>query len=120
MAVGLEQQLAKDKKKARKKPEKNAAKKGGKSGNVKEPKKRARQPKRPEMTNIESLTTGNVIDAATANRNAAKQPGFSSTNKKTALAELIASIPEEERKTATSDKNALLEATLVLPFPSQI
>ncbi len=65
------------------------------------------------MTNIRSLYTGNVIDDATANRNAAEQPKFTSTNKAAALTELIASIPEEERKTATADKNALLEATFV-------
>jgi hypothetical protein len=121
IAVGLEAvsvEIAKANKKA-KKPNKKADKatkkevKPSKSKKGKEAKKREKRQKGPQMTNIASLYFGNVIAAANANRNALQQPGFSSKNKATALSELIASIPEEDRKTANADKNALLEATFV-------
>jgi hypothetical protein len=112
IAVGMEAEIARDKK-CKKKSTKAPAKKDAKSNKAKgkEPKKRGRPKKGPQMTNIKSLYNINVIDAATANRDKDAQPGFNSTVKATALSELIASIPEEERKTATADKNALLDAT---------
>jgi SNF2-related domain len=112
---------------------KNASKKGGPKGTAKkkepkEPKtrvskakdkkvdgasklKRGRPHKGPKMLNIDSLFHNDIVSAAQANVGKATQPGFSSTNKKDALAELIASIPEEERTTHNADKNALDKAT---------
>jgi hypothetical protein len=112
---------------------KNASKKGGPKGTAKkkEPKapktrvskakdkkvdgvprpKRDRSHKGPKMLNIDSLFHNDIVSAAQANVGKAIQPGFTSTNKKDALAELIASIPEEERTTHNADKNALDKAT---------
>lgn len=73
--------------------------------------KRARGGKGPEMTNIETLFHNDIVSAAQGNIGMAAQPGFTSRNKKNALAELIASIPEEERTTHNADKNALDKAT---------
>jgi SNF2-related domain len=73
--------------------------------------KRGRPCKGPEMTNIETLFNNDIVSAAQANIGKAAQPGFTSTNKKNALAELIASIPEDERTTHNADKNALDKAT---------
>ena len=77
-----------------------------------EPKpKRSRRRKGPEMLNIQTLFNNDIVSAAQANMGKAAQPGFTSTNKKAALAELIASIPEGERTTHNADKNALDKAT---------
>lgn len=73
--------------------------------------KRGRKRKGPEMLNMETLFNNDIVSAAQANVGKAAQPGFTSTNKKTALAELIASIPESERTTHNADKNALDKAT---------
>jgi SNF2 family DNA or RNA helicase len=73
--------------------------------------KGGRKRKGPEMLNMQTLFNNDIVSAAQANVGKAAQPGFSSTNKKAALAELIASIPESERTTHNADKNALDKAT---------
>lgn len=84
--------------------DKKTAERGSKSN-------RGRSAKGPEMTNINSLLNNDIIGAAQRNQGKAAQPGFSSKNKRDALAELIASIPEEERTTHNADKKALDKAT---------
>ena len=73
--------------------------------------KRGRGHKGPEMTNVDSLLKNDIIGAAQQNQGKSAQPGFTSKNKKNALAELIASIPEDERTTHNADKKALDKAT---------
>ena len=73
--------------------------------------KAGRKRKGPEMLNMQTLFNNDIVSAAQANVGKAAQPGFTSTNKKAALAELIASIPESERTTHNADKNALDKAT---------
>ena len=57
-----------------------------------------------------SLFNANVFEQQ-AGANAADQPGFRSRNKADALRELIASVPLDDRKKATTDMNILLAAT---------
>lgn len=72
----------------------------------------SRARKGPQMMNYETLFNNDIVGAAQANVGEATQPGFTSRNKKDALAELIASIPETERSlTHSADKNALDKAT---------
>jgi SNF2-related domain len=73
--------------------------------------KRGKGRKGPEMTNLQTLLNNDIVSAAQANAGKAAQPGFTSKNKREALAELIASIPESERTTHNADKNALDKAT---------
>lgn len=65
----------------------------------------------PILTNIESLVGRDVIEDANANLDKGDQPTFTATRKDKALKELMASIPEEDRKLHTVDKNAVHEAT---------
>ena len=58
-----------------------------------------------------SLFNANVFQQQ-AGANAADQPGFRSRNKADALRELIASVPLDDRKKATTDMNVLLKATI--------
>ena len=82
-------------------------------------KKRASKPKKgPIMSNVHSLLTSNLITDArsgSGNANALRQPGFGTAtgrDRGKALQQLLASIPEEDRKTsgASADKNALVRA----------
>jgi len=57
-----------------------------------------------------SFFNANVFEQQ-AGANAADQPGFRSRNKADALRELIASVPLDDRKKATTDMNILLAAT---------
>ncbi|KAI4704056.1 hypothetical protein J4E81_001120 [Alternaria sp. BMP 2799] len=57
-----------------------------------------------------SFFNANVFEQQ-AGANAADQPGFRSRNKADALRELIASVPLDDRKKATTDMNVLLAAT---------
>lgn len=73
--------------------------------------KHGRRRRGPEMLNMQTLFNNDIVSAAQANVGKEAQPGFTSTIKKNALAELIASIPEAERTTHNADKNALDKAT---------
>lgn len=76
------------------------------------PKSKGGRPRKgPQMLNIQTLFNNDIVSAAQANVGKAAQPGFTSKIKKDALAELIASIPEDERTTHNADKNALDKAT---------
>lgn len=85
--------------------------KGKKKGGVAADSNKSRARKGPQMMNYETLFNNDIVGAAQANVGKSSQPGFTSRNKKDALAELIASIPESERTTHNADKNALDKAT---------
>jgi hypothetical protein len=120
-ALEAEGRKSASRKRQPKAPGKNKAPKDPKSRNSKSedkqkangvPKpKKGRRRKGPEMLNMQTLFNNDIVSAAQANVGKAAQPGFTSTNKKAALAELIASIPESERTTHNADKNALDKAT---------
>lgn len=57
-----------------------------------------------EMIDTNQFFTHNIIETATANRAEAAQPGFTSKNKKNALAELVAALPENQRDLHHGDK----------------
>lgn len=79
-------------------------------------KKRRPKPKGPVLSNVQSLYTSNFISdaqAGSSNANKLAQPGFSAAtgrNRDKALKELLASIPAEEKKTASIDKKALYKS----------
>ena len=81
------------------------AKRGGGSN-----KKTARGSFRPQMANVDSLMRNDIIGDARANRDRDSQAIFSASNRKAALAELIASVPEDQRKPHGATKKALDEA----------
>lgn len=60
--------------------------------------------------NVESLWTGDVIRDAQGNQGLSSLPVHTSGNRKTALATLVASLPEELRLNAQSDKKAIISA----------
>jgi len=68
------------------------------------------------MSNVQSLYTSNLVadaQAGSGNANTLQQPGFGTAtgrDRGKALQQLLASIPEEDRKTASADKNALVKA----------
>lgn len=66
--------------------------------------------KGPVMNNLDSLIS-NVIAEAQANEGEGEQPTFTNTRKADAFKELMASIPAENRKMASVDKQALYKAT---------
>jgi SNF2 family DNA or RNA helicase len=106
------QPKAPGKNKAPKDPKPRTSKSKDKQKTNRAPKpKEGRKRKGPEMLNIQTLFNNDIVSAAQANVGKAAQPGFTSTNKRAALAELIASIPEAERTTHNADKNALDKAT---------
>ena len=72
--------------------------------------KKAVKPKGPVMNNLDSLIS-NVIAEAQANEGEGDQPTFTNTRKADAFKELMASIPAENRKMASVDKQALSKAT---------
>ena len=57
-----------------------------------------------DMIDTNQFFRHNIIEAATANRGQAEQPGFVSKNRKDALTELIASMPESQRDLHHGDK----------------
>ncbi|KIW99896.1 uncharacterized protein Z518_10824 [Rhinocladiella mackenziei CBS 650.93] len=78
-------------------------------GPSKPPKKRGR--KGPRLTNLESLTKTNIVQAAQANISRPDMPTFTTKRKAKALQDLIAGIPSADRGSHRSDKAAILEAT---------
>ncbi|KAH0834326.1 DNA repair helicase rad5,16 [Fonsecaea pedrosoi] len=81
------------------------------NGGVPKSYKKRSQPRRPNLSNLQSLGQTNIVGAAQANASRPDMPTFTSSNKATALKELIASIPSAERGSANSDRAAVLEAT---------
>ncbi|OAP57197.1 hypothetical protein AYL99_07935 [Fonsecaea erecta] len=73
--------------------------------------KRGRKQRPCNLSNIQSLGQTNIVDAAQANASR-DMPTFTSSNKNKALQELLASIPSSERGAATSDRQAILAATM--------
>jgi hypothetical protein len=65
----------------------------------------------PNLMDLGSLWTGNVIRDARGNENAPKLPAMTSGKKYEALKRLVASVPQENRKMASIDRNYLLAAT---------
>ncbi|KAI9705595.1 MAG: hypothetical protein M1836_006351 [Candelina mexicana] len=80
-------------------------------GKNKGPSSKAPRGKPDLFKNMDSLLGSNIYEDAMKNRDRASQPGFSVKRKDHALKELLASVPEEDRKTATTDKNYMLKAT---------
>lgn len=81
-------------------------------GTEKTPKKKRGPAKRsgPRLANIGSLLNNDIIADAQAIQGREGQAKFTSKNRKDALAELIASMPTEQRKPHTADKKALEDA----------
>ena len=73
--------------------------------------KKSRKTNGPVLTNLSSLTGRDVIADAQANVGKDVQPTFQDTRKDLALRELMASIPEENRRLHATDKTALNKAT---------
>lgn len=83
-----------------------------KSGPAKREKKgrKQKQPAQPKLADIGSLLTGNLLRDHASNQGKSSLPQLTSTCREDALKNLIASLPEEERKAARSDKKYLDEA----------
>ena len=82
-----------------------------KSGLKRKGKQPKKKPRGPEMTNLNSFFSRNVIADAQANAHFGNQETSDATRKDQALKDLIASIPEESRRTASIDQKALLRAS---------
>ncbi|KAA6409187.1 MAG: hypothetical protein FRX48_06740 [Lasallia pustulata] len=131
LAVGIEAELARDKKKKRTEKKNEASQKKAattndksKNGKVtgdkdkakasKKSKPRApRRSKKPDLLkNANSLVTSNVFVDTSHDR--AALPPVTATTKPGALNALLASVPFEDQRTAQSDKQHILKATQVL------
>ncbi|KAK5165240.1 uncharacterized protein LTR77_009338 [Saxophila tyrrhenica] len=83
--------------------------KGKASGSKAKPKSRKKQGA--QLTNLDSITTANVFRDAVAAAELPSQPKFSGTRRRNeALKQLMASVPDESRGTARSDKKFLTDA----------
>ena len=94
-------------------------KKRTKSGGAGKGNKGGRPAKRPQLSNIASLLNNDIVRDVHANIGRDKQPGFTSKNKKEALTELMASIPEDHRKPYASDKKHLDDACKKFTYRGQ-
>ena len=127
MAVGIEAELARDKKKKKKESsQKKAATTNDKSKNGKvtgdkekaraHKKSKPRAPKRSKKPDLlkspNSLVTSNIFVDTSHDR--AALPSVTATTKSGALNALLASVPFEDQRTAHSDKQHILKATQVL------
>jgi SNF2 family DNA or RNA helicase len=92
-------------------PQARVTKKGRKDNRRKEAPWLNRVPDGPNMMDMGSLWTGNIIRDAQVNEGAAPLPTMESNRKHEALKKLVASVPQEYRKTASIDRNYLLAAT---------
>jgi SNF2 family DNA or RNA helicase len=112
----------KGQKKAGNRPDRSSGTSKGKGKEkVKDPQARVTKKKmkkdnrpRPSMArdlDVPSLFTSNVIRDAQGNDGAVPLPNMSSNRKQEALRKLVASVPQELRKTASIDRNYLLAAT---------
>jgi hypothetical protein len=122
MRVGFDAGNARSKKKSAKKERKRKepskkkvsadkiTKSKGKNDADKAPKKKGRPRKGPEISNIASLLNNDLIADAQANQAKPDVPGFTSTVRKNALAELIASMPADQQKLYGADRSALDKA----------
>jgi hypothetical protein len=72
--------------------------------------RKRKQPAQPKLADIGSLLTGNLLRDHASNQGKSSLPRLTATNRQDALKNLIASLPEEERKAAKSDKKYLDEA----------
>jgi hypothetical protein len=95
-------------------------KKRARSKKVTKPQNRKKKPvsarkKKVELNlaNIGSLGRTNAFIEATANSGRAAQPGFTETRKAGALQELLASVPEENRKVSRIDMKAIESASKI-------
>jgi hypothetical protein len=77
---------------------------------VQKARKKGRPRKGPEITNLASLLTHNLIADAQANQDRPGAPVFTSNRRKDALKELIASMPADQQKLYTADRTALDKA----------
>lgn len=75
--------------------------------------RKQKQPAKPKLTDIGSLLTGNILHDHASNQGKTALPQLTSNRRNEALNNLIASLPEEERKAAKSDKKYLDEACKV-------
>lgn len=131
LAVGIEAELARDKRKQKALEKKESSKKKGgtpndrlENGQASGIKKKAKTPKKPKskapkrskqpdlLRNANSLVSSNVF-VDTSNDRVALPP-VTATTKPGALNALLASVPLEDRRTAQTDKQHLLRATKVL------
>ena len=122
MSVGFDAGNASSKKKSAKKERKRkdsskkkvsggkVTKSRGKKDSGKAPKKKGRPRKGPEISNFGSLLNHDLIAEAQANQAKPDAPEFTSTNRKNALAELIASMPADQQKLYGADRTALDKA----------
>ena len=117
MQIGLDAGRAKAQKEAKKKnrnvsekrkaPKERISKSKEKNGNGANKKKGRRPLKGLDLANVGSLLNNDIIAHAIANQGKAAQPGFSSTRRKDALTELVASMPAGHRNLYAGDKKAL-------------
>ncbi|KAF1985139.1 hypothetical protein K402DRAFT_335351 [Aulographum hederae CBS 113979] len=66
---------------------------------------------KPTLLDVPSLYAGDVIRDAQGNENKPDQPTFTAKQKGVALKQLVASVPQELKKTAQTDKRYLLDAS---------
>jgi SNF2 family DNA or RNA helicase len=119
MRIGFEAEKSRSKGSAKKqRKRKDSAKKAstdtvkklkGKK-DVQKARKKGRPRKGPEITNLASLLTHNLIADAQANQDRPGAPVFTSNRRKDALKELIASMPADQQKLYTADRTALDKA----------
>jgi len=82
-------------------------------------KKRGRRQRTPDMANVSSLWHNDIVGDARANAGREAQPGFTSKNKKTALQELVSSIPSDHRDLYNADKKDLDNACKKFGYKGQ-
>ncbi len=122
---GIEALLYRERKKAKDAEEKSAEKvpeksqgNGGKdkkiSRKVKPIPKRSKVTKTGATTDIGSLITSNVYEDSNANLGSRVAPVMSEKKKREALTSLVASVPIEEKKKATTDMHEIQRATVLL------
>lgn len=131
LAVGIEAELAKDKKKQKALKKRESSKKHGgtsndqpNNGQASGTKAKTKTPKKPKakalkrskqpdlLRNANSLVSSNVFVDTSYDR--AALPTVTATTKPGALNALLASVPLEDRRTAQTDKQHLSKATKVL------
>ncbi|KAI1615710.1 SNF2 family N-terminal domain-containing protein [Exophiala viscosa] len=116
MSAGIDAGYASGRKGKRKAPasaeDKQPRKKREPKAGAAKPGPKARRGKKgPNLSNIRSLGSTNVIRAANENESRPDMPTFTSKAKAKALNELIASIPSAEQRSHSGERKAILEAT---------
>lgn len=115
MSAGIDAGYASGRKGKRKAPttgeDKQPRKKRERKAGAAKPGPKGRAKKAPNLSNIQSLGSTNVVQAANANESRPDMPTFTSKDKAKALKELIASIPNADQRSHDGERKAILEAT---------